>query len=234
MKKIYLHGKKADGKYVIVDVERFEELNQYRWFIDKDGYAWRGGTKKECHHYNKKLAIRMHRQIMGLLPGDKRLIDHINHNVLDNRKINLRICTAQQNAWNQRKKVDARLYKGVSYEDGKYRVNIVANGIRISGGALFNDAILAAKRYDQLAREHHKEFACLNFPEINSYEDVEIYMINNKRIKTSKYIGVSKIGTRWLAFIVYNNKNILLGKYDSEEEAYQARLKGELFYRRSS
>ena len=57
----------------------------------------------------------MHRVIMGC-PLDKE-IDHINHDCLDNRKKNLRICVKTQNAGN--KLISSRNtsgFKGVSYK----------------------------------------------------------------------------------------------------------------------
>ncbi|GAH21431.1 unnamed protein product, partial [marine sediment metagenome] len=39
----------------------------------------------------KNIQIPMHRQILGLKPGDGKIVDHINRNPLDNRRVNLRI-----------------------------------------------------------------------------------------------------------------------------------------------
>ena len=51
--------------------------------------------------------------------------------------------------------------------------------------------------------------------------------INSK----NKYVGVRKLPHgKYEARIMYNRKNINLGRYDTEEEAYQARLAGERKY----
>ena len=56
----------------------------------------------------------MHRELLGLLPGE--LVDHINHNGLDNRRGNLRRCTKVQNAANSRKRAGlSSSFKGVSW-----------------------------------------------------------------------------------------------------------------------
>lgn len=47
----------------------------------------------------KSKTLAFHRFIMGI-EDNKLQIDHINHNPLDNRKINLRVCTASENAKN--------------------------------------------------------------------------------------------------------------------------------------
>jgi len=48
---------------------------------------------------NKK--IRLHRLIINASEGD--IADHISRNKLDNRKINIRLCTSSQNSMNRSK-----------------------------------------------------------------------------------------------------------------------------------
>jgi len=105
----------------------------------------------------------MHRVILKA-PEDK-FIDHINHNGLDNRKSNLRICTMQQNAWNMRKQRGNRVsqYKGVTRRNdtGKWQARIICNRKRISIGC-FDDEMAAAMAYDNKAKELFGEYAALN------------------------------------------------------------------------
>jgi hypothetical protein len=49
----------------------------------------------------KQVAILMHRLITKAPPG--MVVDHINHDGLDNRRCNLQVCTHQENMWNQRR-----------------------------------------------------------------------------------------------------------------------------------
>jgi len=92
------------------------------------------------------------------------VIDHINHNGLDNRKANLRLATFAQNARNSRMRRNRSGYKGVCFTNdrGKYRAVIWHNNIRIHLG-YFDSPISAAKAYDHAARKYHREFAVLNF-----------------------------------------------------------------------
>jgi len=84
------------GKETIIDDDDFERINKNSWYFNKIGYAMRG------IFINKKLhQIYLHRVILNLNIGDKKYVDHINHNKLDNRKINLRIVTQQQNCFNR-------------------------------------------------------------------------------------------------------------------------------------
>lgn len=86
--KVKYKGKIFDA---LVDGEDYDETIQYKWYLDKDGYACTG----------KPHNIKMHQLIIGKREGY--VIDHINHKKLDNRKCNLRHITRQSNAMNMKK-----------------------------------------------------------------------------------------------------------------------------------
>jgi hypothetical protein len=108
----------------------------------------------------------MHRCVIKVPAG--RVADHINHNGLDNRKVNLRPVTSAQNG-RHKKKINTKsrsMYKGIYYDrhGGVWRARITCNGRVIYLGS-FKDEIEAAKTYDQAAKKYHGEFAGLNFPQ---------------------------------------------------------------------
>ena len=109
--------------------------------------------------------ILMHREIVKVPKW--LLVDHINHNGLDNRRANLRPASIKENSYNRRKirrKTDSR-YKGVcrTYDKKRWRAHIwVENKVKHLGK--FENEIVAAKSYDLAARKYHGEFAALNFP----------------------------------------------------------------------
>lgn len=154
MKRIPL----TQGKFAIVDDELFEWLNQWKWCAHKNRntyYAERGG----------KGHIQMHREILGLTYGDGKLSDHINHNGLDNRQSNIRICTNAENLQNQRPQKDkTSKYKGVRWSKvaEKWRAYIKKNK-KWSCLGYFANEIDAAKAYNRKAKELFGEFACPNF-----------------------------------------------------------------------
>lgn len=80
--------------YALVDAEDYEATTTRRWCLC-NGYVARSGGVRKAN-------IKLHRQVMGLPPGDPRMVDHINHDRLDNRKANLRIVTNAQNQQNRR------------------------------------------------------------------------------------------------------------------------------------
>jgi len=155
----------TQGKYAIVDPEDYEELSKYKWFAirSKRGfYAARSvGTNR---HGAKQKTVRMHQVI--LKPPAGKFVDHINHNGLDNRKSNLRICTMQQNSWNMRKHRGncSSKYKGVTWHksEGKWQTRITCNGKSFSIG-YFDDEKAAAMAYDKKAKGLFGEYGSLNF-----------------------------------------------------------------------
>ncbi len=148
----------TQGKFAIVDAEDYYRLVKYRWSAGRNGntfYACRrhGGT-----------SLMMHRVIMD---APKHLIvDHIDHNGLNNRKANLRLCTPTQNSCNMRSFVNAKSrYKGVSFRKrGKKWIASIQYNRKPYQLGTFENEIAAAKAYDEKAKELHGEFACLNFP----------------------------------------------------------------------
>lgn len=103
---------------------------------------------------------------MNLKPENKKQVDHINHNGLDNTKKNLRVVTNQQNQMNKRKRKNtSSKYKGVTWhkQHKKWYAQIVFNGKHFYLG-LFNNQKHAAILYDKKAKELFKHHARLNFP----------------------------------------------------------------------
>lgn len=221
-KRIYLSGQHSD-KYVIVDSDDYIWLHQYKWH-SVDGYAVR-----YYHNGNKNTLMCMHREIMGLKSGDTRVVDHINHNILDNRKENLRICSLSQNSCNRKPNSNkSHQYKGLIFCPKyirKWKVIVRIKDLVIDGGR-FKDIVMAAKRADQLARKYHGEFAYLNFPDITEYSDIEEYLESNKpkpKKDPSLPAGISFKRNKYVARISVNGKYINLGRFDTKEEAMEAR-----------
>lgn len=141
----------AKDGYAIVDIEDVA-LEAQKWGLSKTGYAV--GTSSK---------LKMHRVILECAADE--IVDHINHDTLDNRRSNLRKVTHKQNMMNVRPR-SANGYKGVSSIAGTnkvWRAYIKPNGKQISLG-LYETKEEAAKAYDKAAKEYFGEYAYLNFP----------------------------------------------------------------------
>jgi hypothetical protein len=165
--KLKIHGGKRD---LIVDKE-YEYLlsDQYYWRAIQRirygrAYEVIQGYKKGgemCGSSHKLFYI--HRIIMDATKD--KMVDHINHDIYDNRKCNLRLCNNAENIMNSFKKHRSKTgYKGVSKSYNKKYLYRARMGSELIG--YFNDIVLAAKAYDKRAFELFGEFAYLNFPEL--------------------------------------------------------------------
>lgn len=152
----------TQGKVALVDLEDYEWLNQFKWRTKKDVHTFYAVRQEGA--YPQKF-FYMHREILN--PPDGYSSDHINGNGLDNRRRNLRICTASQNQHNQKinEQRGSSKYKGVCWHKAveKFAAYIKANKKLIHLG-YFQSEIEAAKAYDAKATELFGEFAKLNFP----------------------------------------------------------------------
>jgi hypothetical protein len=92
-------------KTYLIDAEDYPIVSKYKWVTNNALYAV---------STNKK--VYLHRLITDAKPGQQ--VDHININVLDNRKQNLRICGNSLNSSN-RKSYNELGFKGVEYHKSK-------------------------------------------------------------------------------------------------------------------
>lgn len=158
MKKIKLSGVRGKGMVALVDDEDYQRLSEFRWNLHSAGYAVSG-----IKISGKKICLYMHRMVMD---NPKNVVDHINFDKLDNRKINLRECTQQENCWNS-SPVGGRAFKGVSLDkrNKKWKSYIRSEDRQVFLG-YFKTEEEAAKAYDRGARKFFGVFARLNFPDI--------------------------------------------------------------------
>lgn len=138
--------------------------------VDEEDYCrcaelpWRiviGGDGRFIRIRSGRLSL--HHFILGMsrLRPESWEVDHKNGNIFDNRKSNLRPCTRQQNAFNQKKRDSCTSkYKGVSWDTKKKRwhTHITING-KAKFLGYFVDEQAAAKVYNVEASRLFGEFA---------------------------------------------------------------------------
>jgi hypothetical protein len=100
--------------FAVVDAENHEHFSRVPWFCKISRglpYAARSDNRA-------RRTIFLHREILGLGPGDLQRTDHINRNSLDCRRANLRAVTHAQNHQNRAKGGDRQTtsrFRGVCY-----------------------------------------------------------------------------------------------------------------------
>ena len=158
MKKIRL----TQHKYALVDNQDFAWLSKFKWNACKNGmtYYARRLERQGSHRVN----IHMHREIAK--PPIAIGVDHRNGNGLDNRRLNLRPATQQQNNHHASlRKDNTSGYKGVCYyKRGSHWRAYISINQKILHIGYFDTAKQAAKAYDRKATILFGEFAYLNFP----------------------------------------------------------------------
>lgn len=154
MKEIKL----TQNKVAIIDDKDYDLISQFKWCAVNYHGCFYASTEK----YGK--TILMHRLILDVQKGT--MIDHIDHDGLNNCRNNIRICTPCQNARNSSKsRFKKSKYKGVWFDesDGKKRIR---SGIRINGKLInlgsFKSEHDAGLAYDEAAKKYFGEFANIN------------------------------------------------------------------------
>ena len=197
----------TQGQVAIIDAEDWELVK---------GYNWRAVYSKKTRSYyadtviywdGKQQGILMHRLIMNA--PNEMMVDHRNHNTLDNRKCNLRLCTHAQNKCNTLKyATNTSGYKGVSRNGNKWQANIKVHQVRHYLGT-FDTPEIAHAAYCAAALTLHGEFAHFgeidapkheHQPDMRSHSEImwsSRRQINNQSGKK----GVCKWRNRWMAKI---------------------------------
>ncbi len=155
----------SQEQFAKVDDEDYDFLMQWKWhcnFIRAGYYACRGvrAPKISKGVYGATKKILMHRIIMNATLG--KVVDHVDHDTLNNQKLNLRICTYSENSRNS---ISKRKFKGVHRITVKghiyFQAKIKCDYKDIYLGCFKTEAE-AASCYNQAAKKHHREFASLN------------------------------------------------------------------------
>jgi hypothetical protein len=164
----------TQNKQAIVD-EIDEDIANYHWRAHIDSHT--KGTMNEVWYATRyeimpnktRIYINMHtiilEKVIGRKPNTGELVDHIDHDGLNNRRSNLRLSTSTLNQANQRPQARPKssVYKGVHWdkEYNNWRARIFVHGVRIHLGR-FRTEKEAASAYNEAAAQYYGPFACLN------------------------------------------------------------------------
>ncbi len=174
MKTIIINSPTHGEHKVFVDDEDFELVSKYNWCIKKHGNTFYARCTTRLG-INKRKEIKMHRLLLGLA-DPKNVVDHKDHNGLNNQRNNIRICSYSENGLNKTShKNSSSKYLGVSLKKDKWKLSngsIViyktwAARIRVNGKdkhlGHFKIEKEAAISYDLAAKKYFGEYANVNF-----------------------------------------------------------------------
>lgn len=158
-----LQSKKHKGLAALVDHADVSLVSEYDWHP-----VWDRNTKSfyavtTVKERGRRRPVRMHRLVVAAKNDE--FVDHINHDTLDNRRTNLRLCSRSQNQANQRKcEGKTSEYKGVYWnrQCSRWQAQIRFKGESHHLG-LFLDEVSAAMAYDHAAQALFGDYARVNF-----------------------------------------------------------------------
>ena len=137
MKRIPL----TQNKFALVDDENYDWLMTWKWCLQVHHNHMYAITSNSRTHGGG--TIKMHRLIM--VHPMNLIIDHINHNGLDNRKVNLRTVSNRTNLSNRINPGRSK-YIGVHFDRSKWRSQLQVSGKRIHLGR-YDSEIEAMEAY---------------------------------------------------------------------------------------
>lgn len=146
----------SQGREAIIDAADAGAVGQFNWRVQSAGENHKYAGRSEMQNGQLR-AVLMHRFICN--PDDGQYVDHINGNGLDNRRLNLRVCTQSQNLCNKSMQSNnSSGYKGVHlHAPGKWRARISFRGAQTELG-VFPTPEEAHHAYVAAARRLHGEF----------------------------------------------------------------------------
>lgn len=146
----------SNGLEAVIDAEDAHFVEGWNWSARVT--KWGVYAARTSYASGKKADVKMHRVILSAQDGD--IVDHKNGDRRDNRKTNLRIATAAQNAQNAARRNDnSSGFKGVSMHktSGKWWAYINVAGKRKSLGYYVKPED-AHSAYSKASAELHGEF----------------------------------------------------------------------------
>ncbi len=157
----------VSGREVLIDRvdEPFFDEHPY-WYIRKTtsgkdylqmSYRPRSGDAGPRRYFI------FHRHVMGCVPKDGKICDHISGSTLDNRRENLRVVDAKANTHNSVGYGKGSRFKGVHWYKNRFRAKIYTPEKRQKYLGGWRNEIEAAFHYDMASLQYQEEYGRRNF-----------------------------------------------------------------------
>jgi hypothetical protein len=198
-----------------VDDEDYEYLSRHKWCASK-------GVRNKSWYAVRSIKIngKCQRVFMSRVIAQARLgevVDHKNHDTLDNRRENLRVGTQALNQLNRVPlKGGSSRYKGVTFYPPAMKW--VAHFKGHIG--YFDNEEDAARAYNVKAKAAGNDWALLNvISGLTPEESVTMPASYRPRIRKNRFKGVRQRGRQWEASIQYKNQRMVIGYYPTALDA---------------
>jgi hypothetical protein len=150
----------TQGQVAIIDAEDFARISAIKWcaeFRAKIGTFY--ATHSRATDNKRRTTLLMHRFLLDVHDRNQ-LVDHINHDTLDNRRRNLRVVSYSQSLMNRRvPRNNVNGVTGITFQGdrGKFRARIYISGKCLHLG-YFRTIEEAARVREEAERKHYGEF----------------------------------------------------------------------------
>ena len=169
------------GLFALVDEDDYERAKHFKWTASVGGRGCYAVLVKGPNG-----AVPLHRFVLDAPDGS--IVDHRDRDGLNNRRSNLRFCSAAQNCANRSKQLGPTTsrFKGVYFEasSGRWRVEIKKDNRKTDLGR-YDSERSAALQYDRAARLMFGSFACTN-QSLGLYDDFEEVGLSQPLLTKSK------------------------------------------------
>lgn len=170
MTAIFLENKEGLKKETLIDTKNLERIKamdlhwHLRWDAgSKQYYAHATGRVAEGQRYNNFLHCVIMNFDLDVENRNKYVVDHINHNDLDNRECNLRIIERVHNSTNRKSRNcnNTTGYRNVMFIQNRYKVVLSIDGKPKRLGS-FKDVDEAGAWAELMRQKYYGEFAGRN------------------------------------------------------------------------
>lgn len=195
----------------LVSPEDFESVNKHKWWKNE-----KEGKTAYAQGYIDGRKVMMHHFILGK-PDDGHVVDHQNHNGLDNQRHNLNFASYSGNAQNTRKKTGTKnTYKGVHVtKEGKF---MAVQSKKYLG--TFETEMAAAKQYDKVVAIKYKGLGKTNLPV--SPKEIEGLTLDDLIVTKERNelpTNVYKLRSKFYAVRIYQGETFKSKRVASIDEA---------------
>jgi hypothetical protein len=123
----------TQGQVARIDAADWPLVRDRSWFAVRTAWGYYAATNVRVES-GKQKRVYMHRHLLGLGGGRQVVVDHKNHDGLDNRRANIWACSSSANGRNRRAKLGKADFSGTTKNGDGWTARISLYGERVTLG----------------------------------------------------------------------------------------------------